>query len=86
MGNLICLSHYYWSLISKDSYLIHNNDCPSIKQKECVSKSKEPLVSSYLMMHFFVNICSNIETMDISNPPLYWVTCIWIKREKFYIS
>ena len=68
----------------KDSYLIHNEDCPSIKHKECVSKSKEPLVSSDFMMYSFDDICRDVETIDIVI--CHYMGCIWIKREKSHIS
>ncbi len=49
--------------------LVGYEDCPSIKHKECVSKSKEPLVSSNFMMYYFDDICRDVETIDICNLP-----------------
>ena len=48
---------------------VHEKDCPSIKKKECFSKSKEPLVSSDFMMYSFDDICRDTEIIDICNLP-----------------
>ena len=67
------LSSYtkYYQTVSEISMPcpIHDKDCPSIKHKECVSKSKEPLVSSDFMMYSFDDICRDVETIDICNLP-----------------
>ena len=67
------LSSYtkYYQTVSEISMPcpIHDKDCPSIKHKECVSKSKGPLVSSNFMMHSFDDICRDVETIDICNLP-----------------
>lgn len=47
----------------------HDKNCPSIKQKECESKSKVPLVSSDFMMYSFDDICRDTKTIDICNLP-----------------
>ena len=83
------LSFYgkYYQTVSEISMPcpIHDKNCPSIKQKECVSKSNEPLVSSDFMMYSFDDICRDTDIIDICNLP-FVTACIWIKREKFYIS
>ncbi len=67
------LSFYgkYYQTVSEISMPcpVHDKDCPSIKHKECVSKSKEPLVSSDFMMYSFDDICRDTETIDICNLP-----------------
>lgn len=47
----------------------HDKDCPSIKQKECTSKSKVPLVDSDFMMYSFDDIIRHVKTIDICNLP-----------------
>lgn len=47
----------------------HDRDCPSIKQKECTSKSKVPLVDSDFMMYSFDDIIRHVKTIDICNLP-----------------
>ena len=67
------LSFYdkYYQTVSEISMPcpVHDKDCPSIKHKECVSKSKEPLVSSDFMMYSFDDICRVADTIDICNLP-----------------
>ena len=67
------LSFYskYYQTVSEISMPcpIHDKDCPSIKQKECVSKSKEPLVSSDFMMYSFDDICRATSVIDVCNLP-----------------
>ena len=67
------LSSYtkYYQTVSEISMPcpIHDKDCPSIKHKECVSKSKDPLVSSDFMMYSFDDICRDTEIIDICNLP-----------------
>ena len=67
------LSFYskYYQTVSEISMPcpIHDKNCPSIKQKECVSKSKEPLVSSDFMMYSFDDICRDTDIIDICNLP-----------------
>ena len=48
---------------------VHERDCPSIKHKECESKSKLPLVDSDFMMYSFDDICRDTDIMDICNLP-----------------
>ena len=64
----------------------HDKNCPSRKQRECVSKNKEPLVSSDFMMYSFDDICRTTDIIDVCNLPSNMMPYIWIKREKFYIS
>ena len=47
----------------------HDRECPSIKQKECTSKSKVPLVDSDFMMYSFDDIIRHVKTIDICNLP-----------------
>ena len=67
------LSFYskYYQTVSEISMPcpIHDRNCPSIKQKECVSKSKEPLVSSDFMMYSFDDICRATSVIDVCNLP-----------------
>ena len=67
------LSFYskYYQTVSEISMPcpIHDRNCPSIKQKECVSKSKEPLVSSDFMMYSFDDICRDTSVIDVCNLP-----------------
>ena len=67
------LSSYtkYYQTVSEISMPcpIHDRDCPSIKHKECVSKSKVPLVSSDFMMYSFDDICRATSVIDICNLP-----------------
>lgn len=67
------LSSYtkYYQTVSEISMPcpIHDRNCPSIKEKECVSKSKDPLVSSDFMMYSFDDICRDTEIIDICNLP-----------------
>ena len=67
------LSSYskYYQTVSEISMPcpIHDKDCPSIKKKECFSKSKDPLVSSDFMMYSFDDICRDTEVIDICNLP-----------------
>ena len=67
------LSSYtkYYQTVSEISMPcpIHDKDCPSIKKKECFSKSKDPLVDSNFMMYSFDDICRDTDIIDICNLP-----------------
>ena len=67
------LSSYskYYQTVSEISMpcVIHEKNCPSIKMKECTSRSKVPLVSSDFMMYSFDDIIRDVETIDICNLP-----------------
>ena len=47
----------------------HDKNCPSRKQQECVSKNKEPLVTSDFMMYSFDDICRTTDIINVCNLP-----------------
>ena len=73
--NFLSFYSKYYQTVSEISMPcpIHEKNCPSIKHKECVSKSKEPLVSSDFMMYSFDDICRDVETIDIVICHYRWV-------------
>ena len=84
------LSSYdnYYQTVSEISMpcVIHDRNCPSIKEQECTSKSKVPLVDSDFMMYSFDDIIRDVETIDICNLP---TTCDGLyfdkKRKLLYL-